>query len=139
MQATIDRELSICVPMCTHNLADLRWRAWSYLTAAGVASGMVEDILIALHEAVANAIRHSSSCSDIVVCLKVCRKCVTVEVKDEGIGLPAWVELPPAPPDPHAEGGRGLYMIWALMSSVRLASSRGTHLIMTKELFPSPA
>ena len=89
---------------------------------------MVEDILIALHEAVANAIRHSASCSDVVVAMKADRTCVTVEVKDEGIGLPAWLELPPAPPDPRAEGGRGLYMIWALMSSVAPAWTRSVRI-----------
>ena len=61
---------------------------------------------------------------------------VTVDVKDEGKGIDPRIPLPPGPPSLAAEGGRGLYMIWSLMSSARLNPSKGTHLVMVKELFP---
>ena len=136
MQAVSNGELRVTVPMDAGNLADLRWRAWSYLTAATIAPGMVEDILIALHEAVANALAHSASPSPVQVRLKATRTRVIVEVADEGVGIDAAVQLPPRPPSLLAEGGRGLFMIWTLMNSVRLVDSRGTHLVMIKELFP---
>ncbi|HUK78408.1 MAG TPA: ATP-binding protein [Thermoleophilia bacterium] len=137
MQAISNGELQITVPMDAGNLADLRWRAWSYLTAATIAPGMVEDILIALHEAVANALAHSASATPIRVRLRATRTRVTVEVADEGVGIDAAVHLPPRPPSLLAEGGRGLFMIWTLMNSVRLVDSPGTHLVMVKDLFPN--
>lgn len=136
MQAISNGELQITVPMVARNLADLRWRAWSYLTAATIAPGMVEDILIALHEAVANALVHSASATPIGVRLKATRTRVTIEVSDEGVGIDQAVHLPPRPPSLLAESGRGLFMIWTLMNSVRLVDSPGTHLVMVKELFP---
>ncbi len=136
MQATTNDELCIEVPMGARSLADLRWRAWSYLTAAQVAPGMVEDVLIALHEAVVNALMHSASPTDVVVRLRATRTRVTAEVADEGVGIAPHL-LPPRPPDLLAESGRGLFMIWTLMNMVCLAGESGTDLVMVKELFPS--
>jgi anti-sigma regulatory factor (Ser/Thr protein kinase) len=135
VQATINRELRVSVPMGAGSLAELRWSVWTYLAAAEVAPGMIDDILIALHEAVANAIRHSGSESDVTVRVRAARARVTVDVKDEGKGIDPRIPLPPGPPSLAAEGGRGLYMIWSLMSSVRLNPGNGTHLVMVKELF----
>ena len=136
MQATINNELRLAVPMDVCSLADVRWRAWAYLAAAGVAAGMIDDILIALHEAVANALTHSGASSDVAVRVKARRTSVVVEVADHGRGIDHGVAIPPRPPDLTAEGGRGLFMIWSLMSSVRLVPGGGTHLVMVKELYP---
>ena len=136
MQATKKDELCLVVPMDVCNLADIRWCAWSYLAAAKVASGMIEDILIALHEAVANALTHSGSSTDITVRVKATREAVVVEVADQGRGIDSGVAIPPRPPSLTAEGGRGLFMNWSLMNSVVLTRGSGTHLVMVKELFP---
>jgi len=137
MQATIDNELCLAVPMNVRSLADLRWRTWAYLAAAGVAAGMLDDILIALHEAVANALAHSGARQDIAVRVRATDNRVHVEVEDQDRGIDATVAIPPEPPALSAEGGRGLFMIWSLMSSVRFGRSSGMHLIMVKELFPA--
>jgi anti-sigma regulatory factor (Ser/Thr protein kinase) len=137
MQAAIDHELCMAVPMNVRSLADLRWRTWAYLAAAGVASGMLDDILIALHEAVANALLHSGASDDIAVRVKATRAKVVVEVADQGGGIDARVSIPPRPPGLTAEKGRGLFMIWSLMSSVQFDHGGGTHLVMVKELFPA--
>jgi serine/threonine-protein kinase RsbW len=136
LQATFKNELRLVLPMDTASLAGLRWRTWAYLAAAGVAAGMLDDILIALHEAVANALVHSGADGDIAVRVKASREQVVIEVADQGRGIDASVAIPPRPPSLAAESGRGLFMIWSLMSSVQLAPGSGTHLIMVKELFP---
>ena len=136
MQATIDNELRVTVPMDVSNLSDLRWSTWAYLAAAGVATGMVEDILIALHEAVANALRHSGASDDIEIRVKAASESVRVEVADWGRGIDPGVAIPPKPPGLAAESGRGLFIIWSLMSSVRLERGSGTHLVMVKDLYP---
>jgi anti-sigma regulatory factor (Ser/Thr protein kinase) len=121
--------------MEARNLADLHWGTWSYLAAAEVPSGIIDDILIALHEAVANALLHSGASDDIAVLVKAKRANVVVEVTDEGRGIDAGVSIPPKPPSLTAEKGRGLFMIWSLMSSVQFGRSSGTHLVVVKELF----
>jgi anti-sigma regulatory factor (Ser/Thr protein kinase) len=136
MQGTINDELRCSVPMDICSLADLRWCAWSYLAAAEVASGMIEDVLIALHEAVANALMHSGASTAVAVRVKATREAVVIEVADRGRGIDPVVAIPPRPPSLAAEGGRGLFMIWSLMSSVTLTHGGGTHLLMVKELFP---
>jgi anti-sigma regulatory factor (Ser/Thr protein kinase) len=137
VQATINNELRLVVPMDICSLADLRWRTWAYLAAAGVAPGMLDDILIALHEAVANALQHSGASEAIAVRVKATSASVLVEVADQGRGIDTAVSIPPKPPSLTAEKGRGLFMIWSLMSSVRFSHSSGTHLVMVKELFPA--
>ena len=136
VQATKRDELCLIVPMDACNLADLRWSAWSYLAAAEVASGMIEDILIALHEAVANSLTHSGSSTAIAVRLKATRARVVIEVVDDGCGIDFRVAIPPKPPGLTAESGRGLFIIWSLMNSVVLTHGSGTHMVMVKELFP---
>jgi anti-sigma regulatory factor (Ser/Thr protein kinase) len=136
VQATINNELRLVVPMDICSLADLRWRTWAYLAAAGVAPGMLDDILIALHEAVANALVHSGSSTDIAVRVRATRVRVVIEVSDEGRGIASGVAIPPRPPNLAAESGRGLFMIWSLMNSVVFTHRSGTHLEMVKELFP---
>ena len=110
MQATIDNELCLAVPMNVRSLADLRWRTWAYLAAAGVAAGMLEDILIALHEAVANALLHSGASEDIAVRIKATSASVLVEVADRGRGIIS-ASRSAEPPSLTAESGRGLFMI----------------------------
>ena len=136
MQAATRDELCLAVPIDVGSLAGLRWQAWSYLAAAGVASGMIEDVLIALHEAVANALLHSGARDDVEVRVKADSVSVVVEVVDTGRGIGPGVALPPRPPRLADEGGRGLFMIWSLMSSVEFLPGPGTHLVMFKELYP---
>ena len=136
MQATIDNELCMSVPIDAPSLSDLRWLIATFLDSAGVATGMVDDILIALHEAVVNALRHSGAREAVAIRVKVGRARVIVEVKDQGSGIDPRVVVPPRAAGLSAEGGRGLFMIWSLMSSVQVAHHTGTHLVMIKELFP---
>ena len=136
MHATMNDELRLRVPMDTLTHSELRRRTWVYLATEGNAAAAIEDILVALHEAVANSLRHSCAGSDIQVCVQASRSRVVVEVVDSGKGIDPSVAIPPRPPGLSSEGGRGLFMIWSLMSSVRLGHSSGTHLVMVKDSHP---
>ena len=74
---------------------------------------MQDDILIALHEAVANALRHSGATGDIAVRIKATPTKVVIEVADQGCGIDPSIAIPPRTPGLRAEDGRGLYMIWS--------------------------
>jgi serine/threonine-protein kinase RsbW len=84
----------------------------------------IDDLLTAVDEAVANAIRHGSPRGEHNRIRVVCGYApglMTVEVCDEGGGFSA----PGAPvmPGPEAMGGRGLPLMCALADRVEIAST----------------
>jgi serine/threonine-protein kinase RsbW len=104
-------------------------------TLGGVADDLVAEVLLALDEAVSNAVRHGS------------RGGMPVEVSVEGDG--EWVEmsvcdggptshlprLPAEPPPVLRTGGRGLWLILQLVDEVRLQRvGEGTRLVMRRRV-----
>ena len=78
--------------------------------------GDVDDVVLAVHEAMVNASRHGGGL--VRAAASVDRGGVTVEVCDRGRGF----ELPTAPdqPDWEAERGRGLFLIRRLADDVEV-------------------
>ena len=86
----------------------------------GVAPDVADDVLLALDEAVGNAIRHGSRGGrPVLVSLDVDDGWVHMSVRDHGptAELPC---LPVGPPPSLALGGRGLWLISQLVDEVRL-------------------
>jgi anti-sigma regulatory factor (Ser/Thr protein kinase) len=86
----------------------------------GVAGDVADDVLLALDEAVGNAIRHGSRGGrPLLVTLDVADGWVHMTVRDHGptAELPS---LPTGPPPTLAPGGRGLWLIGQLVDEVRL-------------------
>jgi serine/threonine-protein kinase RsbW len=108
-------------------LPDLRRSAARSLR--GVAGEVAEDLLLALDEAVSNAIRHGSHGGDpIDVSLRVDADWVEMRVRDRG-PTPRLPRLPGEPPPALATGGRGLWLILQLVDEVRLERiGQGTQL-----------
>ena len=80
------------------------------------------DILLALNEAVGNAIRHASS-GPLRVSCDVQGSALLMQVEDSGRGFdyrPAMAELP----DPMAASGRGFFLMHELMDEVVVRTSR---------------
>jgi serine/threonine-protein kinase RsbW len=121
--------------------ASADWVRVARLTVAGVASRLpfgvveIEDIKLAVAEAVNNAIQHSlagdlpSSRGEVTITMQVTREGLTVEVTDQGRvpqGFaprqpPAWSgeeELP--------ESGLGLLLIRSLMDEVTITAGENT-------------
>jgi anti-sigma regulatory factor (Ser/Thr protein kinase) len=99
-------------------LPELRRRAERELRR--VAGDVAEEVLLALDEAVGNAIRHGSRGGwPILVTLDVDDGWVHMTVRDHGptAELPC---LPVGPPPTDALGGRGLWLIGQLVDEVRL-------------------
>ena len=89
-------------------------------------------VLLAVSEAVANAIEHGSTTGATVdVLLSVDRDGAVVRVSDGG-RLGAWLPLrPPAPPSPYELRGRGLLMMGKLAERVEVSSDgRGTRVLL---------
>ena len=88
-----------------------------------VPADVADELLLALDEAVGNAIRHGSRDGrPVLVTLDVDRDWVEMTVRDHGPTeeLPC---LPVGPPPSLALGGRGLWLISQLADEVRLERS----------------
>jgi anti-sigma regulatory factor (Ser/Thr protein kinase) len=105
----------------------------------GVPGEIADDALLALGEAVTNAIRHGSGGGQpIRVSATVDHGWIEMSVADHGpTRLPP--RLPSDPPAPLALGGRGLWMILQLVDEVRLSrSGAGTVLRLRRRIDPPP-
>jgi anti-sigma regulatory factor (Ser/Thr protein kinase) len=124
--------MNLTLPPTSSSLPDLR-RAVAR-TLGGVGEDVIADVLLALDEAVSNAIRHGSRGGGPVL----------VSVEDDG----EWVEmtvidgptprlprLPAEPPPVLHTGGRGLWLILQLVDEVRLQRvGAGTRLTMRRRV-----
>ncbi|MEU0555828.1 ATP-binding protein [Dactylosporangium maewongense] len=86
---------------------------------AGVSASNVRDLVIAVSELAANAIRHGGGSGRIVI--EQTDEGVRVEVSDHGPGLPEFVsrELPA----PEEINGRGLWMVRNLCRDLHITST----------------
>lgn len=94
-----------------------------YLAKQPVAKDRSFDILLALNEAVGNAIRHGSSGGPLRISCDVQGASLHLQIEDSGRGFdyrPAMAELP----DPMAASGRGFFLMHELMDEVVVRTSR---------------
>ncbi|MEO7836758.1 MAG: ATP-binding protein [Acidimicrobiales bacterium] len=132
--------LELELPADARLLATTRRTLSGYLADVGADADECADVVLALDEACVNVIRHAfppGARGSIRVRVEVEDAAVTIEVEDDGSGFdPGEVYL--RKPGPDAVSGRGLHIIGALMTSVRLQSpteSGGTRLRMQRQ-FP---
>lgn len=102
-------------------LSSLRHSLTSWLDQAGVPDPPRADVVLATHEAVANAIQHAGSPDTVDVEASFAQGGVMVEIKDHG----QWKPSSPG----NDERGRGLALMRALVSDVVIdTDNRGTTL-----------
>ena len=96
---------------------------------------VVADVLLALDEAVSNAIRHGSLAGEpVVVSVESDGEWVEMTVRDGG-PTPRLPRLPAEPPPVLETGGRGLWLILQLVAEVRLQRiDDGTRLTMRRRV-----
>ncbi len=131
--------LELELPADARLLATTRRTLGGYLTDMGADADERADVVLALDEACVNVIRHAFP-AGVDGCLRVRVEfdgaTVLLEVEDDGSGFnPVEVDLRSA--GPHDVSGRGLQIIRALMTSVRLQSpteTGGTRLCMERVL-----
>jgi anti-sigma regulatory factor (Ser/Thr protein kinase) len=111
-------------PSSAH-LAEVRRAARLVLRA--LPADIAHDLLLALDEAVSNAVKHGSAGGGLVeVSIEYSEGWVELRVLDRG-PTPAVPALPEDPPSPMALGGRGLWLISQLSDEVRVeAAGLGT-------------
>jgi serine/threonine-protein kinase RsbW len=96
---------------------------------------VMADVLLALDEAVSNAIRHGSRAGEPVqVSVESDGEWVEMSVHDGG-PTPRLPRLPDEPPPVLETGGRGLWLILQLVDEVRLQRiGEGTRLVMRRRV-----
>jgi serine/threonine-protein kinase RsbW len=125
--------LNLTLPPTSSCLPDLRH------TVAGMLGGLdgevVADVLLALDEAVSNAIRHGSrGGAPVVVTVGSDGEWIEMAVHDGG-PTPRLPRLPAEAPPALQTGGRGLWLILQLVDEVRLRRvGDGTRLIMRRRV-----
>ena len=123
----------LTLPPTSSSLPDLR-RAVAR-TLGDVTDDIVADVLLALDEAVSNAVRHGSRGGEpVVVSVESDGEWVEMSVRDAGPS-PRLPRLPDEPPPVLQTGGRGLWLILQLVDEVRLQRvGAGTRLTMRRRV-----
>jgi serine/threonine-protein kinase RsbW len=125
--------VNLTLPPSSSYLPDLRRSAAQ--TLEDVDERVLADVLLALDEAVSNAIRHGSRGGDPVqVSVESDGEWVEMSVRDGG-PTPRLPRLPAEPPPVYQTGGRGLWLILQLVDEVRLQRiGDGTRLTMRRRV-----
>jgi serine/threonine-protein kinase RsbW len=107
------------------------------LASLGAAPECRGDVQLALSEACTNAVTHGGDSREYQVSIGFDERQCTIEVTDEGPGIPPTIADPTAPmPVPVAESGRGLHIISLVVDEVEVRPHRprGTLLRFVKRL-----
>ncbi len=125
--------MNLTLPPSSSCLPDLRRSVAR--TLEDVDEQVTADVLLALDEAVSNAIRHGSRGGDpVVVSVESDGEWVEMSVRDAGPS-PRLPRLPAEPPPALETGGRGLWLILQLVDEVRLQRiGEGTRLVMRRRV-----
>jgi len=113
-------------PAHARHLSEVRRTLERLARLARLSQPELNDLLTAVDEAVANAIRHGSprgSENTVWVVCRVEENALVVSVRDEGRGFP--VPSNPEMPSPEAMRGRGLPLMCALSDRVEIARQNG--------------
>ena len=125
--------VNLTLPPSSSSLPDVRRAAARMLV--DVDEEVLADVLLALDEAVSNAVRHGSKAGQpVVVTVGRDGPWVEMTVRDGG-PTPRLPRLPAEPPPALQTGGRGLWLILQLVDEVRLQQiGEGTLLTLRRQL-----
>jgi anti-sigma regulatory factor (Ser/Thr protein kinase) len=106
--------LSVCAGRANGRLAGVRRTTRWFLLGQGVSEQCARDVVLALHEAVVNALQHGDGHVEVELEVRAGR--VTATVRDHGGGFDPSLLVAPCPG--MEERGRGLYLVAHLMDEV---------------------
>ena len=109
-----------------------RDRIRDYLQAQCCIPAAVDDIVLAVEEAMTNAVRHSGASDDLEVSMRFEGSDLIAEVKDRGCGFDTTDLDPDRRPDPTLPGGRGLFLMSKLMDEFTLSCDGGIEIRAVK-------
>jgi PAS domain S-box-containing protein len=117
--------LSFSLPLDPARLLRARHRVRDYLNEHVADAEAIDAVVLAVEEAMTNAVRHSGARDELDIMLHFEGADLIAEVRDRGGGFDLASFDPQRRPDPQAPSGRGLYLIARLMDDVRLRCDGG--------------
>lgn len=120
------------LPLDPARLLRARQRIRDYLDEHDVADEVGTNVVLAIEEAMTNAVRHSEASSGLWVTVGFDGGDLVAEVGDDGRGFDTSAFDPDRVPDPLEPGGRGLYLIAHMMDEMGLTSDGGVRVRMLK-------
>jgi len=109
----------LTVPADTESLSGVRHHVRVTASELGAPEGLVDELVLAASELATNVIMHTDD-EYLSVCVAVDERSCIIEVS----GADALVEPTERPlPDPCEIGGRGLFLVTALMDEVRIVET----------------
>jgi serine/threonine-protein kinase RsbW len=119
----LEVNLSLCLPTDEMSVPVVRHICQYSLTEVGVADHCLDDISVALTEACTNVLDHASQDGEAYeVLIAIDDERCTIRVKDAGGGFDFEARSSQPAADGHAESGRGLDLIRALVDKVKFTS-----------------
>ena len=132
--------VDLTLPTDARLISQTRRTVSGYLEQMGVATEVVDDVVLALDEACTNVMRHAFAGDSELFHLtaELDADEIVVVVEDDGVGLPvSKLYEPLGATELTATSGRGLQMIRTLMTDVALETAplrQGTRLEMRRAL-----
>ncbi len=120
------------LPLVPVRLLRARQRINDYLHQHGVADDDIDDVVLAVDEAMTNAVRHSGARDNLQVSLWFEGRDLRILVKDEGHGFAVDSFDPARTPEILAPGGRGLFLIAQVTDDLELVTRDGLEVRMLK-------
>jgi len=117
--------LTFSLPLDPARLLRARHRIRDYLYEFGAEPADVDLVVLAMEEAMTNAVRHSGSSEELDVSLCFEGADLVAEVTDHGNGFDVSCFDPSVVPDLFATGGRGLFLIASCMDDLQLRCNGG--------------
>jgi serine/threonine-protein kinase RsbW len=118
----VEIKLSLALPREELSVPVVRRVLKSSLQALGVEMDVVHDIEVALTEAVTNVLDHAAHGEEYEVSAGIDGDICVIEIIDRGAGTFDATELGHDDAHPHAEEGRGIQLMRALVDKVTFTS-----------------
>ena len=129
-KAPIMQTLEAVFPCDTRELGRLRRQLTEWLEDSGVPRGLRLRVVLASHEAAANAVLHADPCSELRLQAAIDENMLTVEIADGG----SWSGEAVSSDD--VEHGRGIALMNDLMGSVEIHTGpHGTTVQLSQAIF----
>ncbi|MFI6883317.1 ATP-binding protein [Streptosporangium canum] len=129
----MDIEFSLALPREAIGIPMVRRALGDSLRSLGVTEGCVSDILLAVTEACANAVRHGGPANRYEVEAAIGHGRCDVRIIDKGHGL---LSVPEHYPPADTENGRGILIMQAVVDEISfdITPGRGTTVHLRKHL-----